>query len=144
MKSHITPQMAMVTLYAILYAMLHAILHATTYTCIYIHMPACQQPAALCSQQGRACTAMQLLAAMQLRGPGPDQGSKQLCNYLLLDLAPIGPYWPLLALPDGRLAQARCTPQLAHRTIGYNCIGRLALCHFWLESIRRYQEGAMQ
>ncbi len=33
-------------------------------------MPACQQPAALCSQQGRACAcaAMQLLAAMQLRG----------------------------------------------------------------------------
>ena len=39
-------------------------------------MPACQQPAALCSQQGRACdcAAMQLFAAMQLRGSGTGPG----------------------------------------------------------------------
>ena len=48
-------------------------------------MPACQQLAALCSQQGRACAAMQLLAAMQLRGPGPDPGSKQLVSELSLN-----------------------------------------------------------
>ena len=43
-----------------------------------MHMPAYQQPAALCSQQGRACAAMQLLAGMQLRGPGLDPGAALL------------------------------------------------------------------
>ena len=43
-------------------------------------MPACQQPASLCSQQDRACAcaAMQLLAATQLLGPGSGPGPTQL------------------------------------------------------------------
>ena len=44
-------------------------------------MPACQQPAALRSQQGRACAAMRLLAAMQLPVPGLEPGSKQMRVY---------------------------------------------------------------
>ena len=66
-------------------------------------MPACQQPAELCSQQGRACAcaAMQLLAAMQLRGSGTGPGQATAPG--ALDHGPYGPQGPWAQIKKNKL-----------------------------------------